>query len=124
MLQHIRHCHLLSSQLRVKRVKESVTQQQSTCQHVIETMYYIIMFRTFGYAIKLLLNSYYRVYICFWIDVRPSKETGIITTNRPFTYLKADILSELDNKWQRKFCKNNLYIWKVQNTKFITLQLS
>ena len=37
------------------------------------------MFRTFGYAIKLLLNSYYRVYICSWIDVRPSTYTSIVT---------------------------------------------
>ena len=42
----------------------------SRSQHVIDTI--VIMFRTFGYAIKLLLNSYYRVYICSWIDVRTS----------------------------------------------------
>ena len=70
MLQHIRHCHLLPG-------VSSVPQQQFTSQHEIDTIVIVlhhldIMFRTFGYAIKLMLNSYYRVYICSWIDVRMS----------------------------------------------------
>ena len=62
----------VSSQLR-----SAVPVKIPRSQHVIDTI--VIMFRTFGYAIKLFVNSNYQVYICSWIDVRPSKETGIVT---------------------------------------------
>ena len=67
---HIRHCHLLSG-VQFK----SLTQQQSTCQHVIDTI--VIMFWIFVTINYLIVTS--RVYIHSWIDVRTSKETGIVT---------------------------------------------
>ena len=56
-LVHIRHCHLLSG------VTLPAAVYLSTCT----------MFRTFGYNKLLLLNSYYWVYICSWMDVRTKK---------------------------------------------------
>ena len=84
-----RYINTNKSKESVENAIKGVAQNISKIQNIIQVpsvktntpnSYYVlqqlvIMFRTFGYNKLLLLNSYYRVYIYSWIDVRTSTDT-------------------------------------------------